>query len=297
MTYSKNIAIVSSFLCLWLASLLTSTLETALGFILILSFGILHGSNDLLIFENLSIVKRKYSKLMLLCIYIGIVALVFILFSFLPLLALILFILFSAYHFGEQHWEHLNLNINTALKLLFYGSYGLFILFLLFILNKTAVIDIVETISNYRLEVSMLNGLFYCMCVVFATTSTYIGIRNKILLKNALSELLYLLVFSVIFKISSLIWGFAIYFIFWHSLPSLQDQINFIYKTFDKKSAWLYVKNAAPYWLISVAAVIIFYYAFNTLDIFYALFFSFLAAVTFPHSVTINTMFRRMNSE
>ena len=297
MVYTKNIAIVSSFICLWLASLLNKDLETLLGFILILSFGILHGSNDILIFESLSYLKAKQSKLVMLAVYVGIVIFIFILFSILPLFALAVFIVFSAYHFGEQHWEQLKFEGHRFLKSLFYTSYGLFILFLLFIFNTQDVIEIIETISNYRLEPNLIQALFYGICVLLGLSTVLVTLKNRNIIQNAITEILYLLVLSVIFKISSLIWGFAIYFIFWHSLPSLYDQVNFIYKKFDKNSLLAYTKNAAPYWLISVVAIVVFYYVFNEIDIFYALFFSFLAAVTFPHSVTINTMFKKINKK
>jgi len=295
MVYSKNIAIVLSFVCLWLASLLTSTLETILGFVLILSFGILHGSNDLLLFDKLALFNKRFSKLGILMGYIAVVAIVFVFFYILPLLALALFIIFSAYHFGEQHWEHFKLDGAYALKSLFYLSYGLFILFLLFIFNKPEVIGIIDTIANFKIPPGFIDWAFVTTGLSFIISAVYLGLRNKVLVLNSINEMLYLLVFSVIFKISSLIWGFAIYFVLWHSLPSLYDQINFVYQKFNRKSLLDYIKNAIPYWLVSVIAILVFYYFFNAIDVFYALFFSFLAAVTFPHSVTISKMFRKMN--
>jgi beta-carotene 15,15'-dioxygenase len=86
------------------------------------------------------------------------------------------------------------------------------------------------------------------------------------------------LVFAVIFKVGSLIWGFALYFIFWHSIPSLNDQIRFIYGNYSFNNFKLYLKSALAYWLISLLGIVI---------------VSFLAAITFPHAYVILKMFKK----
>lgn len=174
--------------------------------------------------------------------------------------------------------------------------YGIFILSLLFWLNSTAVIEIVENIGARTISKAAISYLFYINLVIMAPVWTFFALKDKIFRYSILSELVYLVVFAIIFKISSLIWGFAIYFIFWHSLPSLYDQIHFLYDKVDKKGIWDYLRMAFPFWLISVVGIIILYYVFKDLDIFYALFFSFLAAVTFPHSLAIHEMFKINNT-
>lgn len=294
---TRNISIVSSFVCLWLASLLSSDLETVCGFLLIFSFGILHGANDLLLFDKMALHKGKSAHTIILAIYVVLVILVFLLFLVIPLWALAVFILFSAYHFGEQHWERSKLKSPIGIKKLFFGIYGLFILALLFALNATEVLQIVFSISNYQFSPNILEYGFIIISMMFLAITGYLAFKQKNFRKNGIEELLYLLVFSIIFKISSLIWGFAIYFIFWHSLPSLYDQITFVYKDFNKKNALAYTKAAFPYWLISVVAIVVFYFVFKSMDVFYALFFSFLAAVTFPHTFAIHSMFKRMRKD
>ncbi len=65
-----NIAIVLSFFGLWITSLFPKELEIILGFILIFSFGILHGSNDLLLISSISNTKTKYPFFKVLVIYL-----------------------------------------------------------------------------------------------------------------------------------------------------------------------------------------------------------------------------------
>ena len=289
----RNISVLASFVCLWLSSYLTAELELFLGFFLILSFGLLHGANDIVLFDKVSKFQSKLPYLLILGIYVSIVLLILMLFHWLPMVALGLFVLCSAYHFGEQHWTHKVIDTGATIKNFFYVGYGLFIISLLLLLNSTEVMGIVEAIIHQPLPALALSILFYAVSSVFIVLSAYLLITDPDFRDGAILELVYLLVFAVIFKVSSLIWGFAIYFIFWHSLPSLYDQVTFMYQGFYKATVLAYVKKALPYWLISIVGLLGLYYLFKDLTIFNALFFSFLAAVTLPHSLLIHTMFQR----
>ena len=76
-----NFAIVASFFCLWLDSLLSNNAQIIVGFILILSFGILHGANDLLLIKKIDFNKEEMSIQKTLFYYILVVAIGSLLFS------------------------------------------------------------------------------------------------------------------------------------------------------------------------------------------------------------------------
>lgn len=293
----KNMSIIASFFSLWIASFLNANLEVIFGFLLILSFGMLHGANDLMLFEKLTESKRNIPFTLMLALYILVVLTVLMLFYLLPVLALILFVLGSAYHFGEQHWEHENIKSAFLIKYLFYFSYGLFVIALLLLLNSSEVVTIIESIINDQFSSITINYLFYIVAICLASLTFFISITDLDFRKSIWQELLYLLVFAIIFQVSSLIWGFAIYFIFWHSLPSLYDQIRFMYNGFDRSKIFTYVKKSLPYWLISILGLVIIYFIFKDMTIFNGLFFSFLAAVTLPHSFLISKMFRQVKKK
>lgn len=293
----KNMSIIASFFCLWVASFLTANLELIFGFLLILSFGMLHGANDLILFDKLTKSKGNIPYMLILALYISVVLAVLMLFYFVPVLALIIFVLGSAYHFGEQHWEHEHIKSAFLITYLFYFIYGLFVITLLLLLNSSQVITIVESIINDQLPSIAITYLFFMVAVSFVTLTCYIACTNLGFRKSIWQELLYLLVFAIIFQVSSLIWGFAIYFIFWHSLPSLYDQIKFMYNGFDTSKIFAYVKKALPYWLISILGLGVIYFIFKDMTIFNALFFSFLAAVTLPHSFLISKMFKQVRKK
>ena len=105
-----------------------------------------------------------------------------------------------------------------------------------------------------------------------------------------LKELFYLLLLFLVFKTSSLILGFAIYFILWHSIPSIIHQIEFISEDLNKKSVWLYVKKAMIYWIISIVGLLILYKIVPEIDLFATLVFVILFAVTAPHTWVMHKM-------
>lgn len=286
-----NLSIVLSFFGLWITSMFSGELEITLGFILIFSFGILHGSNDILLINSISNTKTTYPFFRVLVTYILTVLTAVIIFYFIPLVGLTLFILFSAYHFGEQHWENKTLDISKALKRTFFFTYGLLVLQLLFVLNSNDVIEVVYAITKVMITKNLIFYSFIFNTVIFILLSLFLYLKSEFLKRIILTELTYLLIFTIIFKVSTLIWGFTIYFIFWHSIPSLYEQVNFIYGAFNKKNVYRYCVKAFPYWLISLIGISVVYMIFKEEKIFYAIFFSFIAAVTFPHALVINKMF------
>ena len=292
-----NISMILSFAGLWISSLFSSKLEIILGFILIFSFGILHGSNDILLINRISKDKIKYPFFKVLMSYLLTVLLAVIIFYFIPALALVLFIVFSAFHFGEQHWDYRKLNVPKTISNPYYFIYGLFVLQLLFILNVQDVIEIIEAVTTHQLSYTNLLYVFVASTTLFILYSIILYLRSKSFRKIILHELFYILVFAVIFKVSTLIWGFTIYFILWHSVPSIYEQVLFIYGNFNKKHVIQYCKKAVPYWSISLIGILVVYKIFNNQTIFYAIFFSFIAAITFPHAFVINKMFSNKKTQ
>jgi len=240
-----NISILLSFVGLWLTSMLSGDFEILLGFILIFSFGILHGSNDILLIDSISNNKKpnKYPFIKVLITYLTIVFSAVFIFYLIPLFAVILFVLFSAFHFGEQHWEHKGLEVSNTLINCFYFIYGLLVLQLLFILNPTEVIEIVKSITGYTLTYELILSSSISNLIAFAVLSIFVYYKTLKFRRVILLELFHLLIFSIIFKVSTLIWGFTIYFIFWHSIPSLFDQVTYIYGSFKKEFIYYILKK------------------------------------------------------
>ena len=284
--------IVASFLGLWLKSFFNENTQTYVGFILIFSFGILHGANDLLLIGRTQSIEKVIYTTKILLYYCIVVILGAALFYFIPAIALALFILVSGYHFGQQHWQLDSKKGSNWFEFLFQLSYGLLILALLFVCHQEDVQRIMLDITGFIISSKLITTFFY-LSVICTLSTGFIIFRNAKQVKRALEiELLLLMVLAVLFQTSTLIWGFALYFIIWHSIPSIKDQIDFLYGSFTWQNFKQYFKSAAVYWLVSLIGIALLYSLFNKQHYFDALFFAFLAAITFPHVWVIVQMFK-----
>jgi Brp/Blh family beta-carotene 15,15'-monooxygenase len=82
--------------------------------------------------------------------------------------------------------------------------------------------------------------------------------------------------------------AFGIYFVFWHSIPSILEQSQYIFGSSDSKSFIRYLRNALIYWLFSLLGLFLCYYFLKDFqNLLISVFFSFLAAITFPHTLVI----------
>jgi len=263
-------------------------IQTYLAYTFILSFGILHGANDLLLLRiksNKNGFNLNYYNV--LGSYVLVVLAILIIFFNFSSLALLLFVLVSAYHFGEQHFKKLEFH-NNVLQILFYLLYGLVILFMLFYLNSNKVILIFDDLTNIKFSTSLLKSILITVAFLFFGTLVYLKIHSKI---KIFEELFYLLVLLVVFKTAGLLWGFCIYFILWHSIPSINDQMNFLYGKSTKHEFIRYIKSSWVYWLVSIIGLFFLYLTFkeNTAYLTSILIY-FLAAITFPHVIVMSKL-------
>jgi Brp/Blh family beta-carotene 15,15'-monooxygenase len=286
----SSFMIVTTFFFLWITVFFDVQVESILGYFLIFTFGIFHGSNDLkLIQKTTSLTKQTFFWRALIS-YIAVVMLTVLLFSLIPSIALLFFVVASSYHFGEQHWGALK--IKAPLKSLFYTFYGLVIFFLLFYLNQKEVTPIIFQITGIAIEKVVY---LYTLAVSFAA---FIGIYfwwyvKKMIDVNIIKELFFLLVLAIVFRAASLLWAFSIYFVVWHSIPSLIDQIRFLHGTVNKVTLLKYLKNSFLYWFISMMGLAVLYFIFqNQEGLFLSIMIYFLAAITFPHVIVMTRLNR-----
>ena len=291
---TSALRVVSTFFLLWLSVYLDETMEIIGAYIFILSFGILHGANDIILLQKISNNDTAGKKFSALLAYVGSVLFVALIFYFLPGLALLLFVLLSGYHFGEEHWEARLDNPGWAARV-FYAAYGILILCLLFLLHETEVGRVIESISGTVLP----DTTFLYACIISGMVMLLSALTLRPDNRSAVfvfKEFFYLLVFYLVFRSTSLLWAFAIYFVIWHSLPSLVSQLYFLYGNITKKTVWAYIKSSALYWIASVVAIGFLYWFFRGEEYsFLSLLFPFIAALTFPHVLVMIFMDRHSN--
>ena len=286
MTKIKNFNIVSTFLGLWLAVFLSAEVEVYMSSFLILTVGLLHGSNDIKIIGKV-FKEKSFSYYNVLIFYIIAVISGAFMFYFIPVIALVLFILVSGFHFGEQHFHYLE-HTNKYLKYIFFVSYGCTIIFLLLWTNAEDSLIIIEQITEITITKTLLKYLVLGSLVLFILSS--VSFYRKI--KEPFRELFNLIIFFIVFKTASLLWAFAIYFILWHSIPSIVDQTKYLFKDINASSLKRYIKTSLLFWMASVFGLIVLLTFLIKEEMFYAVFFSFLAAITFPHVFVMSKIFK-----
>jgi len=285
-------AIFITLFSLWLTNFFSGQHQQIVAFFLIFSIGILHGSNDLAIINKMHYSPGWKQLLISLGVYILTVVVAGTLFYTIPELALTGFILFSGFHFGEQHFGQVFSIQSRSISILLYLSYGLLVLFGLFYLNAAETSLIIEALSGV-----MVPPDWYLLGTIICGMLTAIMFFYSYFLKilggyQLFVEFFLLAVFGIVFNYADLIWAFAIYFIYWHSIPSIIEQLDYLYGETSISSFKRYLKSSSVVWMVSTATIfVLFYIMRNKQEFILPLFFAFLGAITFAHSFIINRMF------
>ena len=252
----------------------------------ILFIGIPHGAFDGAISITLGYTKKLRLQLYFILTYILVSGVVIILWYFLPVITLILFILTSIFHFGCG-----DLDWNKS-KFYFIGGYvhGCLIVLGIIFLNKIEVNSFFEILSGDQLSLlwtSLYLGLFFWIIAI-----TYICLNySKINISNNYIKLV--LSISLVVLLLPPLPAFAIYFCLIHSfhhirrtLPILEDFMK------KQKAIFLMIIFSILSW---VGCGIAFYYLSNLNtypDTIIKVTFIGLAALTFPHMILVDGIFR-----
>ena len=276
-----------------LSYLLPDIYQDILGFLLILSIGVIHGANDLLIIKKYTRKDSLKSQISYFLYYVGLVFLGFIFFYVYPSIALMSFVLVSIYHFGEQHWEanSLNSNILKERKIFPIILHGLTFFLIIFINNIEVVNEVLASFNTILIDPFVLGT---SLTILFSIYMLML-LSFKIFRGYFLPEFLFFLLLYLLTLNSTLIYAFSIYFIFFHSILSIKDQVKYIYEDDKSQNIKKYLINALPYFFLALIFLVGFYSfvdleSINILPII----FTFLAAITFPHVIVIEKMYSSM---
>jgi len=284
-----RIAIFTIFLLL--SYLLSANYQDMIGFALVLSVGLIHGANDLLIIKKNSKFSSNYSQFWPFFTYVGLVFIGFTFFYLFPSFALIAFIIVSVYHFGEQHLEAIPItkSLKNNYRFISIVSHGIILFTIIFMNNINTVNNVFLSFKINFLNSSSLNIILIIASIVYISTL----VINKYLTSFIFSEILFFVLFYFLSLTSTLILCFSVYFIFFHSILSIKDQVKYIYGNNDSSSLKRYLLNSMPYFILAIVFLILFY---NHTEIdnsdLLPIIFTFLAAITFPHVIVIEKMYR-----
>ncbi len=255
-----------------------------ISFVLIFTFGLIHGANDIQLIQKKTLNYNVNFFIYSILVYVSVVILGILIFFYVPKFGLIFFVFFSSFHFGEQHLGSFDIESkNILIKGLLYTSYGSIILGLLFSLQWLDTHVIVFEISELFISKKTMEIYFYISFITFFIISLFYKNFRRVLL----IETVLIIFLGFFFSKASLLLSFSVYFVFWHSIPSILDQLNFLYDS-DNSRKKRYFLSSLPYWIMSILGLFVFYFNFHTNPkTFLPLFFSFLAAITFPHTIVM----------
>lgn len=276
-----------------LSYLLPVIYQDILGFILILSIGVIHGANDLLIIKKYTRKNSLKSQISYFLFYLGLVFLGFVFFYLFPSIALLSFVLVSIYHFGEQHWEVNTsktdfINIKRIYPIILHG---LVFFVIVFMNNINIVNDVLLSFNTISLNYTYLRILLIVLFLIYMS----LLLLSKSIRGYFADEFIFFILLFLLTLNSSLIFGFSIYFIFFHSVLSIKDQVKYIYGDDNSQYIKKYLISALPYFILALLFLIgsYLFIDFESLDIL-PIMFTFLAAITFPHVIVIEKMYSSM---
>lgn len=286
---NKNFNIIITAFVIWISLYTNSQIELFASGIFVLSLGLMHGANDINLLQEL-LKKNKTKKWQLITVYVGLGALIFTLAFSWRILGLIVFMLFSSYHFGEQHL-HSRL-LNSKNKTWDYTLYGLVIFSMLFSTHQADAQYLIFHMTGWNISHIPLNTITIGLLATLIISWVF---QLRYFKKGIFEELFYLLMFYVVFFNTELSLSFTVYFVIWHALPSIKDQILIEGQSLGYKSAWRYFKQSYRYWLVSVFGIFLMAKGYDYLGTaLFPILFAALVAITFPHILLITGLFQKM---
>lgn len=212
-----------------LASGFMSYCEPFLVLGLMLLIGLPHGATDHGLFLALTRGKKSDKKISFYLAYALVIGAYGLVWLTLPLLAFGLFMLMSVYHFGQSNWADVD-HGNAWGSRAHYLLWGCGVLLTPILLHGGEAATIVASMTDSLFV--MPNSLSVYVVVGALGVANFIALvywwRSGVIdQKRFFREVLGYAVLMVMFFTNSLLLGFTVYFVFWHSLASVKDQVRF----------------------------------------------------------------------
>jgi Brp/Blh family beta-carotene 15,15'-monooxygenase len=267
----------------------------ALG--LILFGGIPHGATDYVISRHLKGSIWGSRKLIrFLFRYLLIMALYAMVWWASPVIGLLIFLGISVLHFGQSNWNYLTFHSSFERQFTYY-LWGALVLFFPIIWHFETALPIIESLTGAW---NMAPGaeLQVLLCTVLTVANAgwiiYLYLSGQLQLQQVRDEAINLAVLLWAFTQLPLLLGFAVYFVAWHSLSSILDQIRFYNEQSEKKYDWrAYLRDVWPFSLLAIGTVsgwLAWRYT-QQAGIDWGGLFIFISVVTLPHMILIDRLY------
>lgn len=268
--------------------------------VVMLLVGIPHGAVDHIISSKMyDLSNRMSDQLKFYLPYLTLMLLMGIIWYLSPVAGFILFLICTIYHFGQADFIHLK--IPTAFKIGLYISRGLMIMGLVIFVTPSVSFPIMESIMNIDITGgSIINQYSHEIAVtamgqhfLLLTAASY-TFRKK-LTTNSWYRIGDAILIGTLFWFAEPIIAFAIYFGFWHSLGHVKELKDFLSKQNKHWGVIQFAKDSWLFTLVSIAGLWILYelnQAFGSKEQMLALLFILISALTLPHMIVVDLMFK-----
>ena len=203
---------------------------------LMLLLGLPHGATDRGLFFSLRDRVSSFKSLNFYAAYLGIIGLYALVWYLVPVVAFLLFLILSIYHFGQSNWvKTAYRSVRTAR--LHYLLWGAGALLTPILLHSEQALAISGNMLRLPLSLSVSPYAAWAavaLAVVNVGFIAYLYGQRVISGSRAGRELLAYGLLVALFLTNSLLLGFTIYFVVWHSLASAMDQWRFFRTQSDR---------------------------------------------------------------
>jgi Brp/Blh family beta-carotene 15,15'-monooxygenase len=283
----KRYSLLAAFTSLGILQLVGESGKLLYFIIHVFTLGIAHGALDRWLF-NLSNPTQSIKKTTFYGSYIVVMAIVAGIWWISPTVALGIFILYSAWHFGEVEWTHIMLK-KKFVQQIYSGAWGLLLFASMFLFNAGETLEVITRITPISMEIPKTTmSLNIAVTVVWLLYSSLPILLGWTLKENFLVQIFNVLVLTLLFFALDLATSFAVFFFYFHSIPSLTFELKAIDKGNIKPVSYndvfkeMLVLSVAP--ILAIIAITLFFdqSMFNTLLPVLVVMGS---AISFPHTI------------
>lgn len=269
-----QVAIQTAFIVLVLLFDLSLITQSIISGIFLCIVGIPHGSNDYLFRRD----RTNRGLIKFLLFYLGIIMVYAFLWYYLPIAALILFFIISFHHFGQSNYQ--NNSIWHPPSVL----WGICLIGLPVLLHFDEAIIIFKSMLTfdqsyifnhvYVINIKLWQIISISIIVLSYVLSIYRYEKSKIV-----NYVVQLILITIWYLLTPLLFGFIMVFCLWHSLQSLKHQETYFKELTQRTSKYFYL-SMLPFSSIALLVFILYLYFFD-FNIGGA--FIILSLITLPH--------------
>jgi Brp/Blh family beta-carotene 15,15'-monooxygenase len=213
-----------------------------------------------------------------------------------PILAFLLFLVISFYHFGQSNWNYVSFP-NQAFAKLANFAWGAMVVLFPVLLHHEEASEIIYQITGYApvFSTDLRWVTLFFLVLLNCGIPIWLYERENIDKATFRREMVNVLALIGLFLTTPLLLGFAVYFVFWHSISSILDQVQFLEMGEGIKGIKLFLKRLVPLTVMAFIGLFgfIFWEVQQGLEVFpIGKMFLFISLITLPHSILVEGVYQ-----